>query len=145
MAIDLSSWGKVNSPAAPPRPAVAAAPPFRPAFEQPRWHGLNDTSGPLNEEYFATAETADYLMRRYGGLTVVEEDFIASGGAFRSEPKMRLVRFLSPAGNHADVNAGWLAAYFRAMPEDEFPGLADKYVRKIIGDFCARADGQNVI
>lgn len=129
--IDLRAWGHVVADAITHPPQKVAAP-FRPTFESPLWHGLNGTSGPLNPDYFATEETAKFLSDRYGAVGVVEQAFIADGGPFWTEPKMRILMFFAPDGTSWSINAGWMAAYYRAFPEDEFPGLADRYCRVLI-------------
>ncbi len=106
--------------------------PFVPTFEKPLWHGLNGSFGSLNEAYFATPETAAAVMQRYGGVAIIPVPFLADGGPFWTEPKQLFIRFRTPGRRECDVNAGWLADFFRAFPENEFPGLADRYARQMI-------------
>ena len=47
--------------------------------------------------------------------------------------KMWAVHFVSGC----EINAGYLADYYKRNPEKQFPGLADKYVRQIIAGECS--------
>ena len=140
MPIDLNAWGHVGQPGPATPPPSPLPPPFTPQFEKPLWHGLNGSSGPLNDAYFATPDTAAYLMARYKATEAVLVPFLADGGPFRSEPMQIYLRFKTPQGRDCDINAGWLASFFRAFPEAEFPKLADTYAQRMIADMCAEAD-----
>lgn len=84
----------------------------------------------LRDMWFATQETAEELARRFGAKAVQLP-------AFFDQVWLR-TSFAPPTQwylNWADgttVNAGFLADYFRRLPEDLFPGLAEKYVNQII-------------
>lgn len=137
--IDLKAWGRVLLYAI-AHPPHRVPEPFRPTFENPRWYGVGGTSGSLNPAYFATPQTAEYILKRFGGKEIVKVPFLAAGSPFRSEPEQLFIRFRTPGGRNCDVNAGWLAEFFQAMPEDEFPGLAERYARQMIQGEMDQAD-----
>lgn len=88
---------------------------------------------PYNDTYYATPETAHEMARRYGAVPVERE--VAMRGPFvPSPPKQWFLRFpaLDPGHYEVEMNAGFLADYFRRNPEADFPGLADKYVKMVI-------------
>jgi hypothetical protein len=68
-------------------------------------------------------------MRRFGAREWFE--LVAPGNegpVYTCSHKERWVRFW----DGLEMNAGILAAYFKRMPEDQFPGLADKMCRDLI-------------
>jgi hypothetical protein len=90
--------------------------------------GLYGVTVPMNSAYFATPETAQWIAQKYGTGEVVEVPFLADGSPFRCSENQLYCRL--PDGRL--MNAGFLADYYRAMPESEFPGLADHMVRDLI-------------
>ncbi len=98
-------------------------PSFRPAFGsdgQQQW--------PLNSEYFATKETAEYMATKYGTGQVLEVPFGGSGGLFSASADEYWIEL--PDGRK--FNAGILAGFYERNPEDKFPGLAEKLIRKAL-------------
>lgn len=85
---------------------------------------------PLNFIYWATPETARALAARYGAQAIALVPFFPEKNYRETfDPSfMMFLRF--PDG--LIMNAGMLADQFRRNPEDQFPGLADRYVRDLI-------------
>jgi hypothetical protein len=112
----------------PPAPVEPKPQPeiIRPTFEQPVGYGPNGyVNRFLNPDYFATAETAEWIMRRFGAREWFERVAPGNEGPiYTCSHKERWVRFW----DGLEMNAGILAAYFKRMPEDQFPGLADRFV-----------------
>jgi len=115
-----------------PVPAIPVPAPeyFEPAFEKPVGYGPNGyVNRFLNPDYFATAETAEWITRRFGAKEWFERVAPGNEGpVYTASHKERWVRF----ADGLEVNAGILAAYFKRMPEDEFPGLAERFVWEYI-------------
>jgi hypothetical protein len=118
----------VSSAPAPDAAAVAEAE-FVPQFRQDaRVFSSYGTSSGLNPAYFATRETAEWMAKKYGTGEVVETPYEGNGGPYlanANEFQMRL-------SNGKLTNAGTLADYYRRMPEDQFPGVADSMVRSVL-------------
>lgn len=116
----------------PPKPVAAPAPVeyFRPTFEKPVGYGPGGYQNRfLNPDYFATVETAAWIMARFGAREWFER--IAPGNEgplYTCSHKERWIRF----DDGLEMNAGILAAYFKRMPEDLFPGVADTMCRQLI-------------
>jgi len=99
---------------------------FVPTFEKdPVAISTYGTVTHLNPGYFATAETAEELARRYNAVPVEKPYNLARFTVL--PPTQWFLRF-----GKVDVNAGLLAGYFLRNPEDKFPGLADRYAKAII-------------
>lgn len=114
----------------------------------------------LNKLYYATADTAAELARRYNATPVLRAStsmspistrwntvqipagstLLPPPGTRQTDPQkievlMELPRFYQWAlrfANGVEVNAGFLADYYRRNPEAQFPGLADRYCRAIL-------------
>src|SRR5581483_12441599 len=122
----------------------AAPPVFRPTF-QGDVANVNTATGaasPLNPMYFATPETADWLINQklpelgYPGAKIVMRNSGSDGGPFVANKQEIWVQL--PDGT--EMNAGFLADYYKRNPEDQFPGLADNYLKQIInGEIQAQA------
>ena len=110
----------------PPRPSV---PPVKPPVWEPTFLPAYTESGgwrqPLNEEYFATAQTAEQLKRIFTdnpvfavevGETITissESRLIPDGGFYRPNFKQIFLIWTSNRkGVLADVNAGILASFW---------------------------------
>lgn len=80
----------------------------------------------LNAEYFASAETADELMKRFGADYVA---LVPYGGADNivnfSDAKERWLVFTRKFGVFTAVNAGKIASYFANNPELQYPNVAE--------------------
>jgi hypothetical protein len=92
-------------------------------------------SSPLNPTRFATQETADYLVNQklpalgFTGATVIQKNSLSTGGGpFGATQKELWIQL--PDGTQ--FNAGLLADYYARNPEDQFPGLADKYAKDMV-------------
>lgn len=98
----------------------------------------------LNMDYFATEETATYMMQRFGAHHIREGSYLEGfAGDLNSDapPKRALVW-----RDGFEMNAGVLAAFYKRNPEEEFPGLAAKMVIKAIGqahEFWQMMNDQN--
>ncbi len=79
------------------------------------------------QSYFATAETAAEIARRFDGA-VVEMNNHYEGGIKTDPPTAFGIKFKSGK----ILNAGVLASYYMRMPEDEFSGAAAKAVQLLI-------------
>lgn len=128
MANFLSGLQALFGRSEPPVPVAAAPPPefFQPTFETPVGYGPNGyVNRFLNPDYFATAETAEWIMRRFGAKEWFERVAPGNEGPiYTASHKERWLRF----EDGLEVNAGILAAYFKRMPQESFPGLADRFV-----------------
>lgn len=105
-----------------PKPA-----PFLPTFEQ----GIKvKCSLPqcgeaiVNEQYFATKETADWVCKRLACAAVFEQPYGGAGGPFYVAVKERWLAW--PDG--LTQNAGLLAAYYLRNP----PDIADRLLAPIL-------------
>lgn len=118
----------------------------------------------LNKMYYASAETADALAQRYNAVPVQKvgtpeapaparwliaevspgSPLLPPAGMRQSDPqKILLLMDLTPVRQWAlqfpsgcIMNAGYLADFLRRMPEAQFPGLADKYIKANIAASC---------
>ena len=113
---------------APDAAAVAEAE-FVPEFRQDaRVFSSYGTSSGLNPAYFATRETAEWMAKKYGTGEVVETPYEGNGGPYLANANEFQIRLT----NGKLTNAGTLADYYRRMPEDQFPGVADYMVRSVL-------------
>ena len=84
---------------------------------------------PLNPDYFATPETAQWMANKYGTGEVVEQTIYGFGNPYQptttSQANIKLE-------NGKLVNAGLLACYYQTYPEAKFPGLADMFARRAV-------------
>lgn len=118
-------------------------PPWVPTFEQHDAEQVIDggtgkaTTIELNERYFATAETAAELAKRYKAAGVASVPFLGAGGNVTSSARERWLVFPTYA-----INAGPLAGHFIDNPEDTAPGDADKAVIHDLDQ--AKASGQRL-
>jgi len=123
-----------------PRPIVEPppTPPFHPMFRQDVI-GTSAYGGSwqLNPYYFATPETADYMMRRFHAIGWAERPSTAANGPFTvNAPEIVLIF----QGGVA-INCGMLARYFDLWPEDQVPGLAERTVNEAIANVEQKATG----
>jgi hypothetical protein len=170
-------------PTTPPKIVTAQSNLIVPEFEKVNVI-TNTFRGPLivpaNDTYFATAETAQKVAQRFGAARVEERESIQNLGAnylYAEGPNKGLpasVRVLiftkgsilkDNTGNVADVvqsefevNAGWVADYFRRMPEKQFPAyitlwgnpavelhylsLAEQYVWRLLVSVAPKDSGR---
>lgn len=108
-------------------------PPFMPTFRK-----VTGTDGQMtwplpDTDYFATMETAQAMADKYGDGTVTEVDFGGTGGIFSVDAKEYHIAVNPASGIITLKNAGLIAAYYKRNPEDQFPGLADKLIKAILG------------
>jgi len=82
-------------------------------------------SYPLNDDYFATMETAQFIAGKFGDGHVYEVPFEGEGGPMVCTAKC----YVTKLPNGRGVNTGILAAYYARNPEKDFPGLAEKLIR----------------
>jgi hypothetical protein len=108
--------------------AATAAPSFVPTF---RSATVTDgvTVWPLNSNYFASKDTAQWIANKYGTGQVIETPFEGSGGPFAASANEYQIKM----ADGRTVNAGILAGYYQRNPESQFPGLADKLIRAQLG------------
>ena len=133
MSYITTPWGDVwigpgpKPVEAPVAPTPSKPVPFIPAFET---HVVqNELTGveyPLNPDYFATPETADFLMKKFFAHFVSLRPSGANGGPFKVDGMERWLEF-----GTFSVNAGIIASYYARNPEDQFPGVADSLVKSI--------------
>jgi hypothetical protein len=90
---------------------------------------------PVNVEYFATPETAQWIANKFGDGTVLEQPFGGSGGPYSCSNTELWVRLKSGR----PINAGVLAAFYKRNPPDKFPGLAEQMIKDVL-----RNDGENI-
>lgn len=108
--------------------AVSAAK-FVPEFVQDaRVYSVYGTSSGLNPAYFATRATAEWMAKKYGTGEVVETPYEGNGGPYLANANEFQIRLK----NGKLTNAGTLADYYRRMPEDQFPGVADAMIRSVL-------------
>lgn len=104
-------------------------PPFTPMFRK-----VTGTDGQMvwplpDTDYFATMETAQAMADKYGdNPTVTEVDFGGTGGIFSVDAKEYHITVKGES-----KNAGLIAAYYKRNPEDQFPGVADKLIKQVLG------------
>ncbi len=106
---------------------AAVVPGFVPHFrEGQRIIDVNTgRSYPLNDLYFASMETAQYIAGKFGDSKVYEVPFEGEGGPMVCTAKCYVTRLTNGRG----VNCGLLAGYYLRNPEAQFPGLAEKLIR----------------
>ena len=109
-------------------PAAIAVSPFVPLFRTATGTDGVQVWG-LNQTYFATRETAQWIANRYGTGQTVEVPFGGSGGPFSASANEYHIKL----ADGRVVNAGILAGYYARNPEALFPGLADKLIRAQLG------------
>lgn len=104
--------------------------PFVPTFRNATGSdGLN--TWPISSTYFASMDTAEEMAKRYADeddKRVSQVAFGGTGGLFTCDELEYHI-----AVNGESKNAGLIAAYFARNPEDRFPGVADKLIRKVLG------------
>jgi len=116
-----------NAPA--PETAAGSEAKFVPEFRQDaRVFSSYGTSSGLNPAYFATRATAEWMAKKYGTGEVVETPYEGNGGPYLANANEFQIRL----NNGKLTNAGTLADYYRRMPEDQFPGVADYMVRSVL-------------
>lgn len=102
---------------------------FVPEFVQnARVYSVYGTSSGLNPAYFATRATAEWMAKKYGTGEVVETPYEGNGGPYLANANEFQIRLR----NGKLTNAGTLADYYRRMPEDQFPGVADYMIRSVL-------------
>jgi hypothetical protein len=108
--------------------ATTTDPPFIPTFRTATvTDGVN--VWPLNSNYFASKDTAQWIANKYGTGQVIETPFEGSGGPFAASANEYQIKM----ADGRTVNAGILAGYYQRNPESQFPGLADKLIRGQLG------------
>ena len=112
-----------------PQPQPAADTDFVPTFRSATGSAPGWGTWSLNQNYFATQETAQWIANKYGTGEVVETPFGGSGGIFSASQNELQIKLQ----DGRLVNAGVLAAYYERNPPDKFPGLADKLIRSALG------------
>lgn len=117
---------------------VSPAPaPLVPTFEEGLTVRTGDVETPLNSEYFATEETADQIMKRFGADHVALVPYVGADGVVNfSDAKERWVVFRDGTA----INAGKLATYFKNNPELQFHGVAENLAWRAI----AQSAGQKL-
>lgn len=117
--------------AAPAEPQTSGSPPapFVPQFLT----NVVETSAmggswPLNPDYFATEQTAQYIADKFGTGQIVQVPFGGTGGPYTSSAE----EYEVVLSNGATVNAGLLADYYVRMPESQCPGLADIMIQQAV-------------
>jgi hypothetical protein len=115
-------------PASVVTPAAITDAPFVPTF---RTATVTDgvSVWPLNHNYFATKDTAQWIANKYGTGQVIETPFGGNGGPFAASANEYQIKM----ADGRTVNAGILAGYYERNPESQFPGLADKLIRGQLG------------
>jgi hypothetical protein len=109
--------------------AAASEVAFVPEFVQDaRVYSVYGTSSGLNPAYFATRATAEWMAKKYGTGEVVETPYEGNGGPYLANATEYQIRL----SNGKLTNAGTLADYYRRMPEDQFPGVADAMIRSVL-------------
>lgn len=85
-------------------------------------------SWPLNPDYFATQQTAQYIADKVGTGQVIQVPYGGTGGPYAATSEE--YDTVLPKG--ATVNAGLLADYYVRMPESQFSGLADTMIQQAV-------------
>lgn len=127
-----AAWQSLFGRSEPPKP-VESKPKveyFKPTFEKPVGYGPFGYTNPyMNPDFFATEETAEWVMNRFGAKEVYERAAPGNEGPFFTCSKLqRWIRF----EDGTEVNAGFLAAFFVRNPEEKYPGLAEGMVNQYI-------------
>jgi len=142
---DLFGGGQVQ---AAPVTQTPAAPIFTPTF-MTNVANINTATGnaaPLNPMYFATPETAQWLVTQklpqlgFPGATIIQKNSGSDGGPFVANQQELWIQL--PDGTK--FNAGFLADYYKRNPEDKFPGLADKYAKDVVNSEIKAQGGKGV-
>lgn len=109
----------------------AADPGLVPTFEEGNTVNTGGVLTPLNPEYFATAETADAIMKRFGADHVALIPYPGADQVVNfSDAKERWIVFR----NGTAINAGKLATFFKNNPELQFPHVAENAAWRAIAD-----------
>jgi len=110
--------------------ASAAQPaPFVPQFEtNVQVVSAYGDAWPLNPDYFATQQTAQYMADKFGTGKIVQDSLIGTGGPYAETADPYDIVL----ANGAKVNAGLLADYYVRMPQAQFPGLADTMIQMAV-------------
>lgn len=109
-------------------PPIVAPPSFVPAYRHVTvFDSSTGLSSPLNDFYFADHATAQVIANRYGDGKVYEVPFLGIG-PFNATDNTYCTMI-----NGALVNAGLLAMYYTNNPEDQFPDLADRMIKQVLG------------
>lgn len=119
----------IASSASAPEAKAGAETQFVPEFLQDvKVYSVYGTSSGLNPAYFATRATAEWMAKKYGTGEVVETPYEGNGGPYLANANEFQIRLR----NGKLTNAGTLADYYRRMPENQFPGVADYMVRSVL-------------
>ena|SRR6266571_6876219 len=81
-------------------------------------------SYPLNDDYFATLETAQWIAKKYGDSNVYEVPFEGAGGPMVATANI----YVTKLPNGRGVNCGILAAFYARNPEN----VADWLIRDVL-------------
>lgn len=93
--------------------------------------GLDSITGmkwQLNPHWFADQTTADWIAAKFGNGSMRQVDILGPG-PFSVDKKA--VEFELADGRW--INAGIIASYYENNPEDQFPGVAEKLIRGVLG------------
>lgn len=107
---------------------------FTPTFESQAYVNNEDggkivAKNLINMEYFATADTAEYMKKRFGADDIQVEPYPGAGGPVGTDaPNQRILVW----NDGLRINAGLLAAFFVRNDEDEFPNVAANGVKAAI-------------
>lgn len=106
-------------------------PGFEPHFKEQQYVTDGTFSWPINTDYFATLETAQYIAANFGDGKVYEVDFEGVGGNYSATSKMYVTKTTTGRG----VNCGMLAAYFKRNPDSgDTKGLAAKLIKAVLAN-----------
>lgn len=103
--------------------------PYVPTFEPQAYIQSGPYRNMLNMKYFATEQTALEMMERFGAERIEERPYPALMGNDGTDAAPQ--RILAWADG-LKMNAGVMADYFIRNPEDQFPGLAEKFIWQAI-------------
>lgn len=123
---------------------IVAPPKWVPKFEDVTFYGpFGVKYKPNPPDYFATEATANEVELRLKNilpadqwpLRTVKKPYPGNGGPYYSiPPDYWVVEF-----GGWEIPAGVLAAYYVRNPEDEFPGVADALVKRLVETGFAEA------
>jgi hypothetical protein len=151
---------------APAQPTAPVEPHWEPSFEKPLGISLrsdNYRNPYQNPEYFATRETAEWLMRRFGARQILEAPAAGSGGGylvvdatkFPADIPSNVEACQRGVQQHGDAlilkerwlhfggqfvfNAGQLGRFWRTYPDTMAAGAAEYWAKQAIAE--ARREG----
>lgn len=128
--VTYTDWRQLfNGPVYPttPAPVIPKQPAFVPEFQTAVVRGPNGETWGLNSTYFAAPGTAQWIANKYGTGEVVEVPSVA--GFYQASANELHIKL----ADGRTVNAGILAGYYQRNPEAQFPGVADRMIRNLLG------------